>query len=88
MKPLDTEATSSPRTDALIAEVMAQYPGESPRAMNRYFLEVHQRLAPLCRELEVENRALREEMCHPKLRAEKLPKSEISLAETISRASA
>lgn len=73
MKPFDLD-TDSPVTDALIASVMAQHPtdGLSDRsikqAMAKYFNAVHQELAPLCRQLEAENRALREQLCMPKLR--------------------
>lgn len=60
--------TTSPRTDDLIAKVMREYPGDTPRALAKYFEAVHQELAPLCRELEAENLALRDAMCHPKLK--------------------
>lgn len=74
MKPFDTASSTSPRTDALIAKVMADYPTDhlTPssirRVMNQYFEAVHQELAPFCRALEAENLALRDAMCHPKLK--------------------
>jgi hypothetical protein len=64
-------SSASPRTDALIAKVMADYPTDhlAPRsvkaALAKYFEAVHQELAPLCRELEAENLALRDRLCHP-----------------------
>jgi hypothetical protein len=53
---MTTEAT---RVEALIAEVMAKYKGCGTLAQARYFEAVHQELAPLARELERENAALR-----------------------------
>jgi hypothetical protein len=55
-------STDTPITDALIAQVMAEHPGETPRAMAKYFDAVHQELAPLCRRFEIENRFLREQL--------------------------
>lgn len=52
--------TQSPRVDAVIAEVMAKHPGETPRALAIYYEAVHQDLAPLARQLEAENIRLRE----------------------------
>lgn len=74
MKPFNLAESGSPRTDALIAKVMSDYPTDlvAPsglkRVLAKYYEAVHQELAPLCRELEVENRALRDLMCHPKLK--------------------
>lgn len=48
--------------DELIARVMKLHPGESPAVLRRYYEEVHQELAPLARELEAENAALREQL--------------------------
>lgn len=61
--------TASPITDALIAKVMEQHPETTPRALARYFEAVHQELAPLCRELEIENRTLRELRASPTLKS-------------------
>lgn len=44
--------TNSPKTDALIDEVMTRFPGTSPSASARYFEAVHQELAPFARNLE------------------------------------
>jgi hypothetical protein len=66
--------TATPRTDKVIADAMARHPTDHlasssiKRALARYYEDVHQDLAPLCRELEAENRALRDAMCHPKLK--------------------
>lgn len=74
MNPFAPEDSTSPRTDALIAKVMAEYPTDhlSSRgvkgALAKYYEAVHQELAPFCRKLEAENMALREAMCHPKLK--------------------
>lgn len=51
--------TDTPKTDALIQRVMRQYPGVSASAQAKYYEEVHQELAPLCRELEREVAALK-----------------------------
>jgi hypothetical protein len=96
MKPFAIEDSTSPRTDALIDEVMARHPTDHlanssiKRALARYYEDVHQELAPLCRELEAENRALRVAMCLPKLKLANLRNlaSSPSDAETISRTSA
>ncbi len=76
MNSTKTEDSTSPRTDALIAKVMRDYPTDHlasssgiKRVLAKYYEAVHQELAPLCRELEAENRALREAMCHPTLKA-------------------
>lgn len=75
MNPFDLKTSGSPRTDALIAKVMADYPTDHlansgiKRVMNQYYEAVHQELAPLCRELEVENLALRDRLCNPTLKA-------------------
>lgn len=55
----DAIDTGAPRVEAVIAETMKRFPGESKAALARYFEAVHQELAPLARELERENRALR-----------------------------
>lgn len=49
----------TPRVDALIAKVMADFPAHTAAAEARYYDEVHQHLAPLARELERENARLR-----------------------------
>ena len=46
---------AAPRVEACIEAVMARHPGASIRADARYYEAVHQELAPLARELEVEN---------------------------------
>lgn len=48
--------------DQLIQRVMEEHPGQSASAQARYFEAVHQELAPLARELEAENRRLREQL--------------------------
>lgn len=45
---------ASPRVEACIASCLARYHGDSKAAQARYFEEVHQRLAPLARSLEIE----------------------------------
>lgn len=45
---------ATPRVEACISAVMAQFSGESNAALARYYEEVHQRLAPLARNLELE----------------------------------
>lgn len=75
MKTFDIKTSTSPLTDALIAKVMAEYPTDHlassgiKRVMNQYYEAVHQSLAPLCRELEAENLALRDRLCHPTLKS-------------------
>lgn len=54
--------TETPIVDACIASVVAQHPGASPKALAVYFEAVHQELAPLARQLEVENAQLREQL--------------------------
>ncbi|WP_426106322.1 hypothetical protein [Massilia sp. TSP1-1-2] len=71
------DSSATPRTDALIARVIADYPTDhlAPRsvkaALAKYYEAVHQELAPLCRELEAENLALRDRLCHPTLRKDR-----------------
>lgn len=48
--------------DSLIQRVMKEHPGQSGAALARYYEAVHQELAPLARELELENRRLRERL--------------------------
>lgn len=61
-KPADPEwsmrTSTTPRTDNLIADVMAKHPGQTPKALAAYYEAVHQELAPLARELEAENKRL------------------------------
>lgn len=58
--PLDCQVGhGTPRVEALIDRVMAQYKGISPASQAKYYEEVHQHLAPLARELERENVRLR-----------------------------
>lgn len=54
-------STDTPITEALIAKVMAQYPGVSKMAEARYYEEVHQELAPLARAFEKRIAALEAE---------------------------
>lgn len=54
--------TDTPKTDALIHRVMRQYPGVSASAQAKYYEEVHQELAPLCRRLEREVAALKTDL--------------------------
>lgn len=51
--------TDTPITDKLIHGVMRQYPGTSTSAQAKYYEEVHQELAPLCRDFERQLAALR-----------------------------
>lgn len=60
-----------PRVDDCIEQVMRQYPGESPRALARYYEAVHQELAPLARGLEVEAAALKAALENVRLLAAK-----------------
>ena len=48
--------------DALIQRVMNEHPGQTASALARYYEAVHQELAPLARELEADNRRLRERL--------------------------
>lgn len=58
--PLDCHVgRDTPRVDALIAKVMADFPAHTAHAEARYYDEVHQHLAPLARKLERENVLLR-----------------------------
>lgn len=57
----------TPQVDAVIAKVMEQHPGESPKQLAKYFEAVHQELAPLARELERENARLRAQLNRPTL---------------------
>ena len=52
----------TPQVDACIQAVMAQHPGQTPRALAVYFEAVHQELAPLARRLETENAQLRAQL--------------------------
>ncbi|WP_213308291.1 hypothetical protein [Paraburkholderia sacchari] len=54
--------TTTPRVEAVIDAMCARFPGASKASQNRYFEAVHQELAPLARELERENRLLREQL--------------------------
>lgn len=47
--------SATPRVDNLIEAAMARYPGEK----GRYYEKVHQELAPLARQLELQNLAMR-----------------------------
>lgn len=51
--------SETPLVDGLIDKIMAENPGVSARAQAKYYEEVHQHLAPLARELELENMRLR-----------------------------
>ncbi len=52
----------TPRVDALIEAVMARYPSEK----GMYYEKVHQELAPLARQLELESKLMRD-VCHEML---------------------
>lgn len=56
------EYSGAPRVEEVICRVMKRFPGTSKMAQARYYEEVHQELAPLARELERENRQLREQL--------------------------
>lgn len=49
----------TPRVETLIDRYQTRFPGTSKSALARYFEEVHQGLAPLARDLELENQELR-----------------------------
>lgn len=51
--------SDTPRVEAVIDKVMAEYPGLSVRAQAKFYEEVHQELAPLSRQLERENAKMR-----------------------------
>lgn len=53
--------TDTPRVDALIDEVMAKHTGFGKTAQAAYYEAVHQKLAPLARQLEHELAVMREE---------------------------
>lgn len=53
------QPTDAPITNALIERVMKAFPGVSTAAQAKYYEEVHQELAPLCRDFERELAALR-----------------------------
>jgi hypothetical protein len=53
---------TTPRTEAVIVKVMAEYPGESPKELAKYYEAVHQEIAPLCRELEREVATLKAQL--------------------------
>ena len=57
-------ATKMERVDALIDRVMKQFPGVSALAQARYYEEVHQELAPLAREIELQRDRLLEALRH------------------------
>lgn len=48
------------RVDDIISETMARFPGVSRTAQAEYYEEVHQHLAPLARELEIETDRLKQ----------------------------
>ena len=60
--------------DALIERVMRDHPGHSNSEIARYYEAVHQELAPLARDLEAENRHLRERLlsCPPDVAVKQL----------------
>lgn len=49
-----------PRTTRCIEAVMREHPGETPKALARYYEAVHQEIAPLARQME---REVQELMC-------------------------
>jgi hypothetical protein len=56
------EFSGAPRVEEVICRVMKRFPGTSKMAQAQYYEEVHQELAPLARELERENIALRRQL--------------------------
>jgi len=46
--------TKTPRVDAIIDQVIHRHPRDSKASLARYFEDVHQELAPLARQLEIE----------------------------------
>jgi len=46
--------TKTPRVEAIIDQVIRRHPGDSKESLARYFEDVHQELAPLARQLEIE----------------------------------
>ena len=56
------ELSGAPRVEECIARMMKRFPSVSAAAQARYYEEVHQELAPLARELERENIALRKQL--------------------------
>ncbi len=56
------QSSDAPITEALIARVMAGHPGVYKSAQAAYYEAVHQELAPLCRQFEVENARLKADM--------------------------
>lgn len=46
--------SNTPRVEALIARVMARFPGQTEQSDRRYYPAVHQELGPLARDLERE----------------------------------
>lgn len=58
----DMAPTDTPVTDALIEYVMLRHPGVTASAQAKYYEEVHQELAPLCRKFERQIAALKAQM--------------------------
>lgn len=51
---IDIKNSRTPRVDALINEVIKKHPSISTASQAKYYEEVHQLLAPLARDLEIE----------------------------------
>lgn len=66
----EDQTPGASRVEALISKVMAEHPSKTQAAQHDYFEAVHQQLAPLARELERENEALRAELVAAKAAAE------------------
>jgi hypothetical protein len=54
--------TTTPRVDALIERVMDEHPSVGRAARAAYYEAVHQELAPLARDLELESALLRNDI--------------------------
>lgn len=66
----NSSLTKTPRVDALIDRMMELYFGVSTDAQIRYYENVHQELAPLSRDLEIELAAMTKERDEWKAKAE------------------
>lgn len=68
------------RVDELIKKIMAEHPRLGAAAQARYYEEIHQHLAPLARELEIDNNKMRAALkriaMYPHKRADELDYSE------------
>lgn len=66
----EDQTPGASRVEALISRVMAEHPSKTQAAQHDYFEAVHQQLAPLARELELENEVLRAELVAAKAAGE------------------